>query len=430
MNKFFQNLADRLEKIGPKKVILAAFLLRIVLAIPFRSGDLDQYAWWGIYARDFGFSGFYEFLNFGNYARPDYPPLAMMLFLWIRILWEGIFAVLWKINISIPIFPSNVIPWFETEGYFLLLKLPGLIADFGIGLLLLWYLRKKVGDKLALLGSSLYLFNPAAIYVSSMWGQVDGIVIFLGLLALILIEKRHLTLGFLAYTASVLIKPTMLMIAPIILYLLYKQKVRLTAFLKEASISALFGFLVAGYFTAGHPAFWLPNIYLFKFLKGAVTLPYIQVRAFNLWTLTTGYEFIEDSTSFLGIPLMWWALVISIIVFAVIAYHLARNGNYWGAAALFVFASFMFLPRAHERYLLPAIALMLPFVLKNKKALWVFVAITVLHLLNLYASWQVPASPLQQLITSDIFARFASLGFLVIFVWLLKFHSGSEIKRG
>ena len=407
---------------GIVKLGIAALLIRLVLAIPFYSGDLNNPAIWGIYAREFGFSGFYDFLNFGNYSRPDYPPLAIILFWAIRGLWEALFAAFWWLNITIPIFPSNFIPWFEKEGYILLLKLPGLIGDFLIGIILYNYFAKQ-NKKLAVMAATLYWFNPATIYVSSMWGQVDGIVMLLGLLSFIFIERMKFVLGLLAFTSSILIKPTMLMIAPVLIYLLIRNGKEWPSIARGMVVAALFSAAVAWLFAPWNPVLWLVSNYFPKFVSGiSANLPYIQIRTFNFWTLVTGNQFTPVETQWLGITLYSWAVTLSLLVFTVLLILLLKKKDYWGASALFIFASFLFLPRVHERYLLPILPFLLVFGLKYPKTLWIFFIVSLLHFLNLYAAWQVPGSFFIPLISHDLFGRMASLGLCVTFLWLLLFY--------
>lgn len=431
MKKYSLSLTNFLNRVGYKKLFIAALLLRLFLAIPFRSGDLENYAIWGIYSRQFGFSGFYDFLSFGNYARPDYPPLAMILFWFVRLVWEVLFSIFWRINILLPAFPSNFITWFDHEGFLFLLKLPGLVADFAIGVVLFKYIKEKFDKNKALLAASLYWFNPATIYVSSMWGQVDGLVIFFALLSLISLEKKKSVLGLSFFVVSILVKPTMLMVAPIVIYFIYKNRIKFVEIFKSVTISLSLSLLVASFFAPGgitNSANWLFNNYINRFIPaGAMVLPYIQVRAFNFWTLVTGSDFTKDTQFWNGVTLFWWALVLSAIVVCLILFRLIKRGNPWLAAVLLVMATFLFLPRVHERYLQPAIALLIPVVIRYPKLLWIFFVVVLLHFFNLYAAWQVPYSSIAAFLFSDIPARVISFCFIATFIYLVKNYGSQKI---
>ena len=153
------------------KILLIAFLIRLLLLPLSFHSDLNNNLIWGIYANEFGLRGFYDWLNFGNYARPDYPPLAMVLFLLIRKIYLLWFDVLWFLNVNISAFPSNLVTWTDNYGNMVLIKVPGIVADLGTG-----YLIYKITNKINL--AKLYLFNPAVIYLSASWGQLDSVVGF------------------------------------------------------------------------------------------------------------------------------------------------------------------------------------------------------------------------------------------------------------
>lgn len=422
MNKFLVSLPKLFNRFGIIKLGLIALVIRLVLAIPFHSGDLNNPAIWGIYAREFGFSGFYDFLNFGNYSRPDYPPLAIIFYWIIRAIWEVLFKILWWLNITIPIFPSNLIPWFETDGYILLLKLPGIIGDFLLGVLIYRYLYVK-NRKFANLAAGLYWFSPATFYVSSMWGQADGIVMPLAFLSFTLLEQKRPVLGLLAFAASILIKPTMLMVAPIIIFLLLKNKKIWGEVVKSVVISFLFSVSIAWLFAPWNPILWMVTNYFPRFVWGiSSNLPYIHLRSFNFWAILTGSGFTSIQTQWLGITLYSWAATMSLIVFAFIFIVFLRKREAWGATSLFIFASFLFLPRIHERYLLPILPFLIVYSIKYPKLLWVFLAISVTHFLNLYAAWQVPFSFIIPIISSDLFYRIGAFTLFLLFFLLLRFY--------
>ena len=141
-----------------KKVLLLALGIRLVLIPLSYHSDLNNNEIWGIYAREFGLRGFYDWLNFGNYARPDYPPLAMVLFNFLRYLWAGIFQVVWKINIALPLFPSNLVTWLDIYGMRALIKVPGIISDLAIGLII-YREAKKISPQKAVYYSKLFLLH-------------------------------------------------------------------------------------------------------------------------------------------------------------------------------------------------------------------------------------------------------------------------------
>ena len=65
---------------GFNLILVAALAIRLILAPLAFHSDLTTNTIWGIYAKEFGLRGYYDWLNFGNYARPEYPPLSTLLF--------------------------------------------------------------------------------------------------------------------------------------------------------------------------------------------------------------------------------------------------------------------------------------------------------------------------------------------------------------
>ncbi|MBI4157934.1 hypothetical protein HY502_03745 [Candidatus Woesebacteria bacterium] len=415
MSKFLRNFS---------LLALAAIVIRLILAVPFYSGDLNNPAIWGIYARDFGFSGFYDFLNFGNYSRPDYPPGAIMLFWLVRYLWEIIFKIFWWINVNVSVFPSNFIVWLETDGYIFLLKLPGLVCDFLIGYLIYKVLIKK-GKNMALLGASLYWFNPATIYVSSMWGQIDGIVMFAGVLTILKAIQKKFAMALFILTLSILIKPTMLMLVPAVLITMFLKKVPLKNFILSLAPSALLIYLVSKPFAPWGPGPWIIKQYFNNFLNIASNLPYIQVRAFNFWTLVTGVNFVPLKNTFLGISLSTYAYVLASVNFLLITYLALKKKNIFGAVSLFIFSAFLFLPKIHERYLLPIIPFLILFSLGawTKKTKRLVLTVSFFLFLNLYSAWGTPETFVVNIFRADVLARAASLALVGLYLYHLKLYN-------
>ena len=415
MSKFSRNFS---------LLALAAIVIRLILAVPFYSGDLNNPAIWGIYARDFGFSGFYDFLNFGNYSRPDYPPGAIMLFWLVRYLWEIIFKIFWWINVNVSVFPSNFIVWLETDGYIFLLKLPGLVCDFLIGYLIYKVLIKK-GKNMALLGSSLYWFNPATIYVSSMWGQIDGIVMFAGVLTILKAIQKKFAMALFILTLSILIKPTMLMLVPAVLITMFLKKVPLKNFILSLAPSALLIYLVSKPFAPWGPVPWIIKQYFNNFLNIASNLPYIQVRAFNFWTLVTGVNFVPLKNTLLGISLSTYAYVLASANFLLITYLVLKKRNIFGAVSLFIFSAFLFLPKIHERYLLPIIPFLILFSLGawTKKTKRLVLTVSFFLFLNLYSAWGTPETFVVNIFRADVLARAASLALVGLYLYHLKLYN-------
>jgi Gpi18-like mannosyltransferase len=399
----------------PKLLILGIVVRLILLPLSFHS-DLNTNAIWGIYAEEFGLRGFYDWLNFGNYARPDYPPLAMVMFLNVRRVWEIFFNFFWGLNLRIPVFPSNFIPWFEIKGYLALLKLPGIISDIGITILIYKFIKGLKGEKVATFISSLFLFNPAVIYVSSVWGQLDSIVSFFALSSILLILKKNYAKSLFTYFVSIMTKATFVPLSILLLIKSFKEKIpfKKVLFLSLLTLSLLW--LIGEMFIDKSYLAWTITTYVKKIIPGAVTLPYINLNAFNFWGLLLGLERILDSRIILGLSLNLWGWLIFVPFAILIIWKFIKGGNIFFASLTLFFSIFLFTPRVHERYFYPVIVffpLVLYYFPKLKKY---FYLVTVLFLINLYHWWWVPNLPILPILFDLEFVE-RLLAFLNIFAF-------------
>jgi len=402
-------------------IILLGLAIRVILLpISFHS-DLNNNAIWGIYAQEFGLRGFYDWLNFGNYARPDYPPLAMVLFLVIRNIWQIFFNFFWFLNTTISVFPSKFIPWFETNGYLSLIKVPGIISDIGITYLIYNFIRNEKSHKVAKSVASLFLFNPAIIYLSASWGQLDSIVSFFALSATIFLLKLKYLKSTFFYLTSILIKATYFPLAVVLFISSLKSKINLKNILLIFGVSFLYLYLIGGVFTDHSYFLWSVRTYVDKILPGAITLPYINLNAFNFWGLILGLERISDGSLFLGIPLYNWAWGITIIFASLILLKFVKGQNIFFCISLLYFSLFLFMPRVHERYLYPFFVFF-PFVLaKLPKLKKYFYILSGIFLLNLYHWWWFPRIDfLVNIIDAEFIERTLSLSNILIFGTLLR----------
>ncbi|HEY8239473.1 MAG TPA: glycosyltransferase 87 family protein, partial [Candidatus Limnocylindrales bacterium] len=96
-------------------------------------------------------------------------------------------------------------------GVRLLLKLPPILADFGIAALVAYALRAR--PTWAIVGAAIILLHPAVWFVSSWWGQYESVFTFFALLAFVLVLRDRPLLAAIAITAAILTKPQALALA-------------------------------------------------------------------------------------------------------------------------------------------------------------------------------------------------------------------------
>lgn len=404
-----------------KKILVLAFLIRVIL-LPFSyHSDLTTNAIWGIYAKEFGLMGYYDWLNFGNYAIPEYPPFSTLLFLFIRFFWGVVFSLLWKINISISLFPSQVIPWFEKSGYLLMFKLPGVIFDLMIGIFLYkWLIEKYKNKTRARLLSAFYLFNPAVIYLSSSWGQTESVVGFFALFSFYLMTGKKFVASFVSLFVSLMFKATMAPIGLLLFIKSLKNREFFAGFIKTFLLIATLMILIGRIFSEGNGLVWLLDKYRNIFLIGANNLLYLNLNAFNFWGLIVGFE----RTAYAN-----WIYLIGLVAIVPILIRYKRDGDDAFAALLVSYSVFMLFPRMHERYFYP-VFIFFPLVLAKRFELKkYFVIASTIFLANLYHWWWFPfINPLVVFLDLEIVERGLSLVNLVVFFVLYRAYFGLSLR--
>ncbi len=407
-------LLNLVKKISFPKLLLIAVIIRIVLVPLSFHSDLNTNLIWGRYAQEFGLKGYYDWLNFGNYALPEYPPLSTILFLFVRTIWSWLFGFFWWLNISFAYFPSKFIPWFESEGQLSLYKIPGIIADLAIGYLIYKFVKRRseFGGKVA---ASFYLFNPAVIYLSSSWGQIESLVGFFALASFLALISRKYLKSTISMVFSLMTKATMLPLLPIYFFEFFKTKPKFKQILIATTV-VIFVLIIFGTLFTDHNYFiWTIRNYWKKFMFGPGNLHFINLNGFNFWGFLLGLHRISDKTMFLRVPLYAWGWILFLPFYLYIfSLHVGRRKNIFFTLILISLSAFLFLPRMHERYLFPIFVffpLLLFYIPKLRKY---FYLLSGLYLLNLYHWWWFPRIEfLVNLLSLDFVER--TLSFLVVF---------------
>ena len=111
-----------------------------------------------------------------------------------------------------------------------LLQLIPILFDLGAGALLYKIAKRKFSEGSSLILSATYVLSPVVVLDSSAWGQVDGVFTFFLLLVCYLCMEEKRIFAYFAFVAGVLIKPQMIMFAPLLIWTIIEQ-----VFLKDFS---------------------------------------------------------------------------------------------------------------------------------------------------------------------------------------------------
>jgi dolichyl-phosphate-mannose--protein O-mannosyl transferase len=413
-------------------ILGAGLLLRLLfLGSDGFHNDVSAFESWSMTLRDNPPWLFYAKSGFA-----DYPP--------------GYFVVLWFVGKF-----YGLIPGLGDEAargwpvLRVLIKLPAIAMDLVDAGVVYLIVRRYAAPKIALLAAALLALNPAAIYVSSYWGQIDSVSWGLILIALWLVLRAgdepaktvpRLTWAWLALAFSVLIKPQG---ATLALLLLAYPFATADAVVRTRRLIGTGAGVVSAFALAGvigllfHPAAdvfgWLFGRYLF----GSAVYQYTSVNAFNLYALRLPMWSPDSAAiSLFGYPAGTYAvwgigLVVAATALIVGRYVQRRDDRaLLEAAMLCALAFFVLATRMHERYVYGAFLLAMPLIAFGRIGLWSAGVLSVTMYLNLAYSFAYQAaveSKLPGLNTADLWPAIshpAALANIALFFVVGYFYLG------
>jgi Gpi18-like mannosyltransferase len=427
------NLNMKRQKWSIIFIFIFALFLRLSVITYAHHGDLNNNISWGTIAYENGLKNFYEGYRVetktgvGNpklplrengevawpYSAPNQPPLTIEMFSAARFVWQKVRDFLWYMNWTLLIFPSKTVWFWDEKGMDVMVKLPSVIADLGIGILIYLFVKNiaKKSEKTAVLFSIVWLFNPLTWYNSAVWGQTDPIVNFLGLLAIYFLFKKKLPLFGVIFTMSLLFKGSLAIFLPVLFYWIVTQRYSLKVWVETTICSLLTIIFISVWF---HPQwnmfFWLINLYKNRILPGEIG--YLTANAFNFWWLVNSGKVI-DSTVFLGLSARVWGFVLTAAGMLLVIKWVSAKANktrLFFALAMVSLLTFLFLTRIHERYLYPFFP-SATIGLSLVPSFWpIYVALSITFLVNQFNLFWVPAFPaLRALLGNLWFTDFLSL---------------------
>lgn len=360
------------ERVLLGALLLLTLLLRLSLSgagtLP---GDMEYWVRWSQTLTSGGLRTFYA------QSHADYLPI------YPYILW-----VLGKAYTPLQHLASNGGWNFSRDTLY---KLPAIFADVATVQLIYHAARRWSHPVVAGVVATVYAANPAIIANSARWGQVDSIPAYLMLLALVLLIEEHLALCGVVLALSVLTKPTALVLVPLIVVMLLRDR-------KVAGLALLAG----TFFLTSLAVIWpfvptgidVPQFVAQRLGVTTGTWSYATMKAFNFWAFhQRNVLMIPDAQRWLGLSMHTWGWVLlaalALPICALVALHRPeieqeRAQIVFPAAALLCFGFFMLLTRIHERHLLPTLPL-----LALTCALWprfwpFYIWLSAAYLLNLH----------------------------------------------
>ena len=337
--------------------LLLAVAIRILLAVSTTGyvNDINAFKAWG-----------YRMLHTGprHYYSPDYfcdyPPGYLYLLAVPQWITE--------------VFSIDLMSQTATLVY----KMPAVICEIVLGMLVYRNAAKEFGHRNALFLSVLVLFNPAFILDSSVWGQIESIMILLIVLSYLLAEGDKVFLASIIYCMAVLIKPQALMMGPA--FLLYavvwmvrnKRRGVLTGF--AAILSGLAAFLAVSL------PFWIDGgigVLFEKYFGTMTSYPYITLNAMNVYQLFGLNAQVVNKVAG-GLMLGTWGtigIVASLAVGVTVFFLKKDNHPLLYCAVAMQYALYLFGPYMHERYLLLTVALLILLMMKTHDVRYLYIVL-------------------------------------------------------
>jgi Gpi18-like mannosyltransferase len=376
---------------GPLLAILGVGLAVRLLFLP-ASGfhnDLQAFEAWSLTLTEHPLRDFYSSTSFA-----DYPPGYFFVLLIIGWLYKGLVAVH-----AIAPDAYNILG--------MLAKLPAILMDT-VNAWLLFVIVGRFASRQAALGAAmLYAFNPAAIYVSAFWGQVDSVswgLVLAGITALLSSRDDARTgvakvaCAWIALAISILMKPQGLFVGLVFLGFTFvattsaERRRRLAG----TALGLGLGFLIAwGTAAVFHGTLdpladfrWLFLRYAF----GSTVYPYNSINAFNLYAIKQPFWQPDMQTVTLpftaiglGPMVAWgWVLVAGSALLFVGRYLQRKDDRAFLEAAMLVsFGFFILATRMHERYVFGSFLLMMPLIAFGRRYLTASIVISITLLANL-----------------------------------------------
>lgn len=220
------------------------------------------------------------------------------------------------------------------------------------------FAKARVGGKVAVTLALFSALNPINILNSTVWGQIDSIVVMLVCIMLWLLYKRKYALAMALFTLAELTKPQMIIYVPLLgftilsdFFGIVKEREEGIKMMKQIGmglvLSVFVVLIVPLAVTGGNYALIIENY------KQALGLyPYATLCAPNLYG-AFGANWMPDSEIFLSFSYKTWGFIFITVMSAVVglvSFKVKDRTKIFCLGAFTVLTIFMFAHGMHERY--------------------------------------------------------------------------------
>ncbi|MBQ8300697.1 MAG: glycosyltransferase family 39 protein, partial [Clostridia bacterium] len=243
---------------------------------------------------------------------------------------------------------------FSGGASYALIKFPAIVCDIITGVLIYKIAKKKFSDSVSTMLSSLYLFNPAVILNSSIWGQVDSVYTLFVLLMIYFISEKKLIYSYFVFAICIFIKPQAFIFTPVLIGGIVEQ-VFLDDFNQNKFWKNLgFGLCAILLMLILALPFGIGNVFE-QYKATMASYPHATVNALNLWgALGMNWDSLTPAITIAG-----YVFIVAITVYSLYVFFKSKNeAKYYFVGAILAFFTYMLSTKMHDRYAFPAIVLM------------------------------------------------------------------------
>jgi Gpi18-like mannosyltransferase len=312
-------------------LLLTAFLVRLYFVdkAVILSGDLLVHKEWGERFWIIGAKNFYFDENW-YYSKPTQPPFTSLIFAGAYYLYDHRYRLAELHNI-IKFPPAAFIIYFGKWGYELMLKTPGILGDIFIGGLIYVFIIKMTSNRRrAVLGMSLYIFNPVSIFISGVWGQTESLIAFFALLSFYLLTDKYIWLSPLFMFLSIYTKPTWIVFLPLYIFCLIfvwkNKKVKLRNIIFGIILSLLALIIVTKPFSGSNIISFIKYTTLNNMLPAAKGTIKATTSAFNFNSIFFRLDVNLATDKYLVLPANNLGYIILTYLYLVMSFFINKNG--------------------------------------------------------------------------------------------------------
>lgn len=363
------------KRVGQRVAIflIIVLIVRFAFALTAFNNDTYNHFAWMDSVSQLGWKGLYE-RDVSPWADVNYPPLTLYSF-----------SAAEKLYHTLPL------PWQTVFVHAALYKLPSLLTDVLLALLVWLYVPLSRRQKYMIMAA--ILLNPALAYNSVWWGQVESFATFFAIASLLALTRRQAEWGIVWFGLALLAKQTSLPLLPVVLYGIWISRPRPWRMFAAGALVA--GATIIAYQPLTPAGVPVPSYALQTYLDSLRGQPHqweATVNALNAW-YAWGLNHTPDSHTLGNLfsvrQLSLMLVGLGTLASLYLAHRLRRQPyvSLVSAAAFLSLWTFMFATRMHERHSYMAV-LLLTLYLPLHRSPWPYLLLSGLSFFNLYAVWR------------------------------------------